>query len=116
MFLTSAGHGGGGGCAPGAGRRATMSAVPPTVQRVVVVIEDDPHIADLVDLYLRQADYRVYQAADGEAGLRAVRDRTPDLVVLDVGLPGALDGFEVCRQLRSAGEIPIVMLTARDGE
>jgi DNA-binding response OmpR family regulator len=82
----------------------------------VVVVEDDPNIADLVDMYLRQAGFRVYQAATGEAGLAAVRDRDPKLVILDVGLPGQLDGLEVCRRIRSASDLPVLMLTARDGE
>ncbi len=82
----------------------------------VVVVEDDPHIADLVELYLRQDGFRVIQAADGETGLAAVRDQSPRLVILDVGLPGKLDGLEVCRRLRSAGDVPIIMLTARDDE
>jgi DNA-binding response OmpR family regulator len=85
-------------------------------QTVIVLIEDDPNIADLVDMYLRQADYRVYQAADGEGGLLLVKDRQPKLVILDVGLPGGLDGLEVCRRLRTTSDIPIIMLTARDGE
>jgi DNA-binding response OmpR family regulator len=85
-------------------------------ERVVVVVEDDANIADLVDLYLRQAGYRVYQAADGEAGLRLVDRHAPQLVVLDVGLPGPLDGFGVCRQLRATGDIPVIMLTARESE
>jgi DNA-binding response OmpR family regulator len=83
---------------------------------VIVVVEDDPNIADLVDLYLRRDGYRVYQARDGETGLRLVRDRSPKLVILDVGLPGAVDGIDVCRQLRSTTDVPIIMLTARDGE
>jgi len=82
---------------------------------VIVVVEDDPNIADLVDLYLRQDGYRVYQAATGERGLELVRERSPRLVVLDVGLPG-IDGLEVCRQLRATSDVPIIMLTARDGE
>lgn len=85
-------------------------------QPAVVLIEDDPNIADLVDMYLRQSGYRVYQAADGETGLQTVKDRQPKLVILDVGLPGGLDGVEVCRRLRSTSDIPIIMLTARDGE
>jgi DNA-binding response OmpR family regulator len=89
-----------------------MSADPPAV----VLIEDDPNIADLVDLYLRNDGYRVYQASNGEAGLALVRDRRPKLVILDVGLPGELDGLGVCRELRSHSDIPIIMLTARDGE
>jgi len=90
-----------------------MSAEPETV---VVLVEDDPNIADLVDLYLRKDGYRVYQAADGQSGLDLVRDRQPKLVILDVGLPGGLDGLDVCRRLRSTSDVPIIMLTARDGE
>ena len=82
---------------------------------MIVVVEDDPNIADLVDLYLRQDGYRVFQAASGERGLELVQERSPRLVVLDVGLPG-MDGLEVCRQLRATSDIPIIMLTARDGE
>src|SRR5690242_2355458 len=67
-------------------------------------------------MYLRQAGFRVIQAANGEAGLSAVRQQQPVLVVLDIGLPGQLDGFEVCRQLRSSGNVPVMMLTARDSE
>ena len=82
----------------------------------IVVIEDDHNIADLVDMYLRQEGFRVIQVGDGEGGLDAVRDQRPRLVVLDVGLPGAIDGLEVCRRLRASDDIPILMLTARDGE
>ncbi|MGI9023933.1 MAG: response regulator transcription factor [Acidimicrobiales bacterium] len=82
----------------------------------VVVVEDDAHIADLVELYLRQDGFRVVQAADGESGMAAVRNHSPRLVILDVGLPGGLDGLDVCRRLRAAGDVPIIMLTARDGE
>src|SRR5437588_2751084 len=85
-------------------------------ETVIVLVEDDPNIADLVDMYLRQDGYRVYQAGDGEAGLQLVRDRQPRLVVLDVGLPGQVDGLDVCRQLRRTSDVPIIMLTARDGE
>jgi DNA-binding response OmpR family regulator len=85
-------------------------------QPVIVLVEDDPNIADLVDMYLRQDGYRVYQAGDGETGLQLVRDRQPRLVVLDVGLPGQVDGLDVCRQLRATSDVPIIMLTARDGE
>jgi DNA-binding response OmpR family regulator len=89
-----------------------MSADPPAI----VLIEDDPNIADLVDLYLRNDGYRVYQASNGEAGLALVRDRSPKLVILDVGLPGDLDGLGICRELRTRSDIPIIMLTARDDE
>jgi two-component system OmpR family response regulator len=81
-----------------------------------VVVEDDQNIADLVELYLRQEGFRVVQAATGERGMQAVRDQRPRMVILDVGLPGGMDGLEVCRRLRAAGgDVPILMLTARDG-
>ncbi|MGI8752270.1 MAG: response regulator transcription factor [Acidimicrobiales bacterium] len=82
----------------------------------IVVVEDDPNIGDLVDLYLRREGFRVILAADGPAGLTAIAREQPRLIVLDVGLPGRLDGLEVCRQVRASGTTPIVMLTARDGE
>ncbi len=82
----------------------------------IVLVEDDIHIAELVDIYLRDAGFRVLQATDGERGLELIRLNQPDLVILDIGLPGELDGLEVCRELRKSSEIPIVILTARDDE
>jgi DNA-binding response OmpR family regulator len=82
----------------------------------VVVIEDDPHIADLVDLYLRRDGYRVLLARDGDQGLRLINQEDPWIVILDVGLPGELDGFEVCREIRTKGSLPVLFLTARDDE
>jgi DNA-binding response OmpR family regulator len=82
----------------------------------IVVVEDDANIADLVDLYLREAGYRVFQAADAAAGLAAVRARGPKLVILDVGLPGEVNGLDLCRELRATSTVPIIMLTARDDE
>jgi DNA-binding response OmpR family regulator len=84
-------------------------------ERTVVVVEDDPAIADLVDLYLRDAGFRVLQAPSGERGLELVDQHRPVLVVLDVGLPG-IDGFEVCRRIRASSTLPILFLSARDGE
>jgi len=81
-----------------------------------VVVEDDRNIADLVELYLRQEGFRVVQASTGEAGIEAVRNQRPRMVILDVGLPGGMDGLEVCRRLRADTDVPILMLTARDGE
>jgi DNA-binding response OmpR family regulator len=81
----------------------------------IVVVDDEPNIADLVDLYLARDGYRVLKAASGEAGLAAVRNHHPRLVVLDVGLPD-IDGLEVCRRLRQTSNIPVIFLTARDGE
>src|SRR5439155_23092660 len=85
----------------------------------IVVVEDDPNIADLVDMYLRREGFRVIQAGDGTAGLDAVTRESPRLVILDVGLPGGLDGLDVCRRLRAndrTAAVPVLMLTARDGE
>ncbi|MGH9178210.1 MAG: response regulator transcription factor [Acidimicrobiales bacterium] len=87
----------------------------------IVVVEDDANIADLVDMYLRREGYRVLQAGDGERGMELVARERPRLVVLDVGLPGRIDGLEVCRRLRAlppagVAPVPVVMLTARDGE
>ena len=82
----------------------------------VVVVEDDPNIADLVDLYLRREGYRVLLAADGEKGLEVCSHEDPWIVILDVGLPGKRDGFEVCRQIRSRSSVPVLFLTARDDE
>ena len=85
-------------------------------EATIVVVEDDRHIADLVEMYLRQEGFRVVQAPDGQRGLEAARDQRARMVILDVGLPGGLDGLEVCRRLRASGDVPILMLTARDGE
>lgn len=82
----------------------------------VVLVEDDPNISDLVDMYLRQDGFRVYQATTGERGLEQVRDRDPRLVILDIGLAGEMDGMDVCRRLRASSDVPIIMLTARDTE
>jgi DNA-binding response OmpR family regulator len=85
-------------------------------QGTIVVVEDDANIADLLDLYLRREGFRVLLASTGEAGLAAIERERPRLAVLDVGLPGALDGLEVCRRVRGVGSLPVLMLTARDGE
>jgi DNA-binding response OmpR family regulator len=82
----------------------------------VVVIEDDPHIADLVDLYLRRDGFRVLLARDGEQGMALVKQEQPWIVILDVGLPGARDGFDVCREIRATGNLPVLFLTARNDE
>ncbi|MEP6625306.1 MAG: response regulator transcription factor [Acidimicrobiia bacterium] len=81
----------------------------------VLVVEDEPNIADLVDLYLSREGFRVVKKATGEDGLIAVRDQRPRLVVLDVGLPD-IDGLEVCRRIRATNAIPIIFLTARADE
>jgi DNA-binding response OmpR family regulator len=85
------------------------------VDQTLVVVEDDPSIADLLDLYLRQAGYRVLLAPSGERGLELIAQHRPALVVLDIGLPG-IDGLEVCRRIRTQSATPILFLTARDAE
>jgi DNA-binding response OmpR family regulator len=81
----------------------------------ILVVDDEPNIADLVELYLRRDGYRVVKAGNGEDGLRAVEDHRPRLVVLDVGLPD-IDGLEMCRRLRATSTMPVIFLTARDTE
>jgi DNA-binding response OmpR family regulator len=84
--------------------------------RLVLVVEDEPAIADVITLYLTRAGYRVRVESDGVAALEVVRAQRPDVIVLDVGLPG-LDGIEVCRRLRSGQDwTPILFVTARDDE
>jgi DNA-binding response OmpR family regulator len=85
-------------------------------ETVVVVVEDDPNIADLVELYLRRDGFRAYQAASGERALEVIDERRPSLILLDIGLPGDIDGLEVCRRVRAGSNVPIVFLTARDDE
>jgi DNA-binding response OmpR family regulator len=85
-------------------------------QGLVLVVEDEPAIAELQRRYLAQAGYGVHVEDRGRAGLDAVRRLRPVLVVLDVGLPD-LDGVELCRRLREAGDwTPVLFVTARDDE
>ncbi len=83
--------------------------------RTVLVVDDEPKIVQLARDYLEHAGFDVLTASEGAAAIEIVRRRRPDLVVLDLGLPG-LDGLEVTRELRRDSAIPIVMLTARDDE
>lgn len=79
----------------------------------ILVVEDDRRIRDLLRRGLIFEGYTVDIAEDGETGLRMARDRMPDAVILDLMLPG-IDGLEVCRRLRQASDVPILILTARD--
>jgi DNA-binding response OmpR family regulator len=85
------------------------------MMRTVLVVDDEPQIVQLARDYLEYAGFAVLTAADGRAALETARRQRPDLVVLDIGLPG-LDGLDVTRELRRDSTIPIVMLTARDDE
>ena len=83
-------------------------------QATILVVDDEEYIRDLVSSAFRIAGFDVRTAGDGQSALDDVIDRRPDLVVLDVGLPG-IDGFEVCRRLRAEGDdTPVLFLTARD--
>lgn len=79
----------------------------------ILIIEDEARIAQFVERGLIYEGYRVNVARDGQTGLSVARDNPPDLVILDWMLPG-LDGLEVCKRLRAASDVPILMLTARD--
>jgi DNA-binding response OmpR family regulator len=81
----------------------------------VLVVDDEPKIVQLARDYLEHAGFDVQTAGDGASALQAARVREPDLIVLDLGLPG-LDGLEVMRSIRASGSTPIVVLTARDTE
>ena len=93
-------------------------------QQTILVVDDEPTIREVVRRYLERDGYRVEEAADGQTALTLLRDQPPDLVVLDVMLPG-LDGLTITRRLRDAHtagtlvterEVPIIILTARTGE
>jgi len=83
--------------------------------RRILVVEDETKIARLVSDYLEQAGFTVLPAADGYGALRTARAAKPDLIVLDLGLPGR-DGLDVIRELRKTSSVPIVILTARGDE
>jgi DNA-binding response OmpR family regulator len=80
----------------------------------VLIVDDEPNIVQLAKLYLERDNFQVTAVGDGLRALETIRERQPDLVVLDVMLP-RLDGFEICRQLRAEdNQVPIIMVTARD--
>ena len=81
----------------------------------ILVVEDEPMVAEVVDSYLRHEGFDTMVVNDGATALNAVDRFMPDLVVLDLMLPG-LDGFEVCRRMRASSETPVIMLTARGQE
>ena len=82
-------------------------------QEHILVIEDDAAIRDMLRRGLLYENYKVTVMADGPGGLAAARDNPPDLVILDWMMPG-MDGLEVCRRLRAASNVPVIMLTAKD--
>jgi DNA-binding response OmpR family regulator len=78
----------------------------------VLVVDDDTKTVELVKLYLNRDGYRVFTAYDGAEAMRLATDSHPDLIVLDLMLPG-IDGLEICRRLRDESDVPIIMLTAK---
>ena len=81
----------------------------------VLVVDDDVTVREVVVSYLRAGGHTVVEAADGADALRSIRSDPPDLVVLDLMMPG-IDGLEVCRRLRTTSDVPIIMLTALGAE
>jgi len=81
----------------------------------ILIVDDDPQIRDVLRIALGQAGFVVAEAADGRAALAMVARAAPDLVVLDIGLP-EMDGLEVCRRLRRVSHVPVLFLSAQDGE
>jgi DNA-binding response OmpR family regulator len=84
--------------------------------KTVVVVEDDPNISDLIDLYLRKADFRVLQCKDAKRAKELISSNDPVLAILDIGLEGDEDGLELLKQIRSSSSLPVILLTARDDE
>jgi DNA-binding response OmpR family regulator len=81
----------------------------------VLVVDDEPLVRDVVVRYLKRDGFDTLEAADGDSARRLIEEGTPELVILDVMLPG-VDGLELCRWIRSRGELPVIMLTARGEE
>jgi len=81
----------------------------------ILIVDDEPAITNLVSAYLKPEGYEVYTTADGNAGLKAARTFKPDLVILDVMLPG-IDGIELLSRLRRESDVYVIMLTARTDE
>jgi DNA-binding response OmpR family regulator len=81
----------------------------------ILLVDDDPTLSSLLSQYLRESDFDVFEAPNGQAGLRLAYNEHPDLVLLDVMLPG-MDGWEVCARLRELSDMPIIMLTAKATE
>lgn len=81
----------------------------------ILIVEDEENIANIVKVYLEREGFAVKRCETGQGCLEAAARSSPDLVIVDLGLPDA-DGIELCRQLRKASDVPIVILTARDAE
>ncbi|MBA8909642.1 two-component system OmpR family response regulator [Aminobacter ciceronei] len=86
-----------------------------TMPRHILVVDDDPHIRDVICFALDKAGMETEPVGDGMAALARIERRMPDLVVLDVGMP-EMDGLELCRRLRRTSDVPVLFLSARDEE
>lgn len=86
-----------------------------SMPRTILIVDDDPHIRQLLAFAFSKAGLETKEASDGEAALAAVEHHQPHLVILDINMP-KMDGLEVCRRLRTQGEIPILFLSSRDDE
>lgn len=81
----------------------------------ILVVDDEENIVELVQLYLEREGYHVLSALDGDSAVESFKSNNPDLVVLDIMLPGK-DGLDVLREIRKSSEVPVIMLTARETE
>ena len=81
----------------------------------ILVVDDEPGILNLVTAYLKKENYEVYEAKDGPSALKAARVYQPDLIILDIMLPG-MDGLEVLTQIRRESDVYVILLTARTEE
>ena len=81
----------------------------------ILIIDDEKDIVEAVSYNLKKESYKVSKAYDGEIGLKLVKNKKPDLIILDLMLPG-ISGLDVCREVKKSSNIPIIMLTARGEE
>ena len=79
----------------------------------ILIVDDDVNIAELISLYLTKECYDTHMVHDGEEALTAYEQYQPNLILLDLMLPG-IDGYQVCRELRTKSNVPIIMLSAKD--
>ncbi len=85
------------------------------MQATILLVDDEPHILELCQMYLATEGFTIITAQDGEEALRKFQENAPDLLVLDLMMP-KMDGWEVCRRVRQSSNLPIIMLTARDDD
>ncbi|MBM3299419.1 MAG: response regulator transcription factor [Deltaproteobacteria bacterium] len=86
-----------------------------SAERLILIVDDDPHIREVLRFALRSAGFRTAEASDGGQALSLFSELQPDLVILDIIMPG-IDGTEVCRRLRTGSNVPIVFLSSKDEE